>query len=59
VLAWVLEQREQRQEQQDDDHPEGEIAQIGIHPWILTAAIGAAAVLVSRERSSRSVAARS
>src|SRR5260370_15391180 len=27
--------REQRQQQQHDDHPEGEIAQIGIHPSTL------------------------
>ncbi len=31
-LTRVLEQREQRQQQQNDDHPEGEIAQIGVHP---------------------------
>ncbi len=30
-LGRVLEQREQRQEQQDDDHPEGEVAQIRVH----------------------------
>ena len=34
VVRWpgILEQREQREQQQDDDHPEGEVAQIGVHP---------------------------
>ena len=31
MLARVLEQREERKEQQNDDHPQGEIAQIGVH----------------------------
>jgi hypothetical protein len=26
ALAWILKQREQREQQQDDNHPEGEIA---------------------------------
>src|SRR5713226_5916120 len=34
-LSGVLKNREQRQQQQNDDHPEGEIAQIGIHPTTL------------------------
>ena len=32
ALAGILEQREQRQQQQNDDHPEGEVAEIGVHP---------------------------
>jgi hypothetical protein len=35
ALPRVLEYREKRQQQQDDNHPEGEIAQIGIHPATL------------------------
>ena len=31
ALAGILEQREQRKQQQDDDHPQGEIAQIRVH----------------------------
>ena len=33
-VRWpgVLEQREKREQQQNDDHPEGEIAQVGVHP---------------------------
>jgi hypothetical protein len=31
VLAGILEQSEQRQEQQDNDDPQGEISQIGVH----------------------------
>ena len=31
VLAGVLKQREQRKQQQDNDDPQGEIAQIGVH----------------------------
>jgi hypothetical protein len=30
-LARVLEQREQRKQQENDDHPEGEIPQVGVH----------------------------
>jgi hypothetical protein len=30
-LTRVLEKREQRQKQQDDDHPEGKIAKISVH----------------------------
>jgi hypothetical protein len=32
TLARVLEQREQRKQQQNDDDPEREVAEIGIHP---------------------------
>ncbi len=32
TLPRILEQGEQREKQQHDDHPEGEIAQIGVHP---------------------------
>jgi hypothetical protein len=32
ALTGILKQREQGQQQQDDDHPEGEIAQVGVHP---------------------------
>src|SRR5262249_23928505 len=31
ALAGILEQREQREQQRDNDNPEGEIAQIGVH----------------------------
>ena len=32
ALTRILEEREERKQKQDNDHPEGEIAQIGIHP---------------------------
>src|SRR5262249_28190672 len=32
VLPGILEQREQRQQEQDYDDPEGKVAQIGVHP---------------------------
>src|SRR5262249_41497988 len=32
ALARVLEQCEKGEQKQDDDHPQGEIAQIGVHP---------------------------
>ena len=37
ALARILEQREQRQQQQNNDHPEREVAQIGVHLAILFA----------------------
>src|SRR5262249_59930609 len=39
-LTRVLEQREESEQEQDDNHPEGEIAQIGVHS---TSLIGAPA----------------
>jgi hypothetical protein len=33
-----LEQREQREQQQNNDHPKGEIAQVGVHPVSFMAA---------------------
>src|ERR1035437_4559481 len=50
ALAWILEQREQRQQQQDDNHPEGEIAQIGVHQASLPAASGAVAIVMAKIR---------
>jgi hypothetical protein len=35
LLPRVLKKREQRQQQQDNDHPKGEIAKLGIHSAIL------------------------
>ena len=40
ALARILEQGEQREQQQNDDHPKGEIAQIGVHPVSFLAAGG-------------------
>src|SRR5262249_2366590 len=37
ALARILEQGEQRQQQENDDHPKGEVAQIGVHPVSFTA----------------------
>src|SRR5262249_17348177 len=31
ALGRILENREQRQQEQDDDHPQSEIAEIGVH----------------------------
>jgi hypothetical protein len=45
-----LKQREQREQQQDDNHPEGEIAQIGVHQASLPAASGAVAVIMAKIR---------
>ncbi len=38
ALSRILEQGEQREQQQNDDHPKGEIAQIGVHPVSFLAA---------------------
>src|SRR6516162_6478830 len=37
ALARVLEQGEQREQQENDDHPKGEVAQVGVHPMSFTA----------------------
>src|SRR5206468_7613610 len=36
ALTRVLKQREQGEQKQDNDHPKGEVAQVGIHPFVLT-----------------------
>ena len=36
TLARILEYREQRKQQQNNNHPQGEIAQIGVHPTSLS-----------------------
>ncbi len=43
ALARILEQGEQREQQENDDHPEGEIAQIGVHPLSFMTVGGTAA----------------
>jgi hypothetical protein len=37
ALARILEQGEQREQQENDDHPEGEVAQVGVHSVSFTA----------------------
>src|SRR4029077_2231132 len=37
ALTRVLEQGEQREQQQNDNHPKGEVPQIGVHPVSFTA----------------------
>ena len=44
ALPRILEQREQCEQQEDNDHPEGEIAQIGVHQASLPAARNIAAM---------------
>ena len=40
ALPRVLEQSEQSQQQKNDNHPEGEVTQIGVHPASLFTARG-------------------
>ena len=40
TLTWILEYREEREQQQNDDHPEGEVSQIGVHFCLSGARLG-------------------
>jgi hypothetical protein len=42
ALPRVLEQREERKQQESDDHPEGVILQLAVHPTSVLSARGAA-----------------
>ena len=52
-LARILEQREQRKQQQNDDHPEGEVAQIGVHLAVLVAAVSRGDICIPIHKSWR------
>src|SRR5262249_12532782 len=38
--TWILEYREEREQQQNDDHPQGEVSQISVHLCLPGARLG-------------------